>query len=168
MSLILKAIQFAKLKHQGQIRKVSGVEYVTHPITVSYLVASYKKSKRIEELIVASILHDTLEDTNTNFIELASEFTPLVAALVLELSNDPEQIKLVGKLEYQKKKMIGMSSYALVIKLADRLHNISDSPTIHMIDDTIELMAHLRQNRKLSKSHKAIMVDISNICIGMV
>jgi (p)ppGpp synthase/HD superfamily hydrolase len=73
---------------------------------VSYLVASYKKSKHLEELIVASMLHDTIEDTDATFIEIATTFTPLVASLVLELSNDSEQIKTMGKLEYQKKKLL--------------------------------------------------------------
>jgi (p)ppGpp synthase/HD superfamily hydrolase len=168
MTLILKALNFSKEKHQGQIRKGSGVEYVTHPIAVSYLVASYKKSKHLEELIVASMLHDTIEDTDATFIEIATTFTPLVASLVLELSNDSEQIKTMGKLEYQKKKTVGMSSYGLLIKLADRLHNVSDQPSVKMISDTIELIDNLKKNRKLSKTHKLIIVDILKICNSVV
>lgn len=164
MSMVLKAIQFGINKHQGQTRKVSGADYISHPITVSYLVTTYKKSKRLDELVVAAILHDTLEDTNTSFIELASEFTPLVASLVLELTNDQNQIDICGKLEYQKKKLVGMSSYGLIIKLVDRLHNISDFPTDRMIGETIFLMTHLQKNRKLSKTHKTIIKDILILC----
>ncbi len=163
MTMVSKAIRFAKDKHEGQFRKASGEEYYTHPLAVSYIVAAKKKSKKLEELIVASILHDTLEDTETTFEELALEFTPLVASLVLELTNDPEQIKLVGKLEYQKKKMVGMSSYGLLIKLADRLHNLSDHPTEKMVKDTIELIAYLQQNRILTKSHFRLIEDIEEI-----
>jgi (p)ppGpp synthase/HD superfamily hydrolase len=135
---------------------------------VSYLVASYKKSKHLEELIVASMLHDTIEDTDATFIEIATTFTPLVASLVLELSNDSEQIKTMGKLEYQKKKTVGMSSYGLLIKLADRLHNVSDQPSVKMISDTIELIDNLKKNRKLSKTRKLIIVDILKICNSVV
>lgn len=165
MTMLLKALNFAKRKHHGQVRKGgSNAAYVTHPVAVSYLVAAYKRSKHLEELLIAAILHDTLEDTNTTFIEIASNFTPLVASLVLELSNDPAQVKKIGKLEYQKKKIAGMSSYGLIIKLADRLHNISDHPTAKMITDTIELLDYLAKNRKLSKTHKALVTDILKLC----
>lgn len=163
-TMLLRALNFSKRKHHGQIRKGSGAAYVTHPVAVSYLVAAYKRSKHLDELLVAALLHDTLEDTNTTFVELASNFSALVASLVLELSNDPVQIKKVGKLEYQKKKIVGMSSYGLIIKLADRLHNVSDHPTAKMIADTIELLDYLKKNRKLSNSHKALVEDILKIC----
>lgn len=164
MTMILRALKFSNRKHHGQVRKGSGAAYVTHPIAVSYLVAAYKRSKHLEELISAALLHDALEDTDATFIEIARNFTPLVASLVLELSNDVEQIEKVGKLEYQKKKMLGMSSYGLIIKLADRLHNISDHPTAKMVADTIVLLEFLKKNRKLSKTHKAIIVDIMKLC----
>lgn len=160
--LVIKALQFAAQKHKGQERKSSGLPYVTHPVITAYLLAKYKKSKRIDELIAAAILHDTLEDTDTNFIELASEFTPLIASLVLELTSDKEQIKLVGKNEYLKKKMIGMSSYALLLKLVDRLSNIMDNPKDSYKTDTINMMRFLEENARLSNTHKAIIADIKS------
>lgn len=159
-NLVLKAIQFASEKHKDQVRKFDGSPYVGHPLAVSYIVSSFKRSKHMDEILAACWLHDTLEDTETNFIELASVFTPLVASLVLELTSDNEQIKLIGKLEYLKKKMVGISSYALVIKLADRLHNISDHPTQKTIDDTKIIMDFLEKNRKLTKTHKEIIKEI--------
>ena len=164
MNKIIKAIQFCQEKHKGQTRKVSGEPYASHPIAVSYLVASYKKSKKIEDLLIAAMLHDTLEDTETTFVELSTEFSPLVASLVLELSNDPVELSKLGKLEYQKRKLCGMSSYGLVIKLCDRLHNILDHPSPKMVLETIELLQHLQTKRKLSKTHKKILTDIIGIC----
>jgi (p)ppGpp synthase/HD superfamily hydrolase len=163
MNLVLKAIQFASEKHQGQVRKVSGDPYVSHPMAVSYIVSSFKKSKHLDEILAACWLHDTLEDTETNFVELATKFTPLVASLVLELTSDDEEIKRIGKCEYFKTKLVGMSSYALVIKLADRLHNISDSPTTKMLVDTEHIITHLIKKRKLTKTHKAIVEEIAKI-----
>jgi (p)ppGpp synthase/HD superfamily hydrolase len=124
--LLIKAVQFAGEKHKGQYRRESGLPYVIHPITVAFLLAENKESKKLEELMVAALLHDTLEDTDATFEEIAREFTPMVASLVLELTSDPEEIEEIGKNEYLTKKMVGMSSYALVIKLADRLSNIMD------------------------------------------
>lgn len=162
--MILKAIKFIDKKHSGQVRKGSGIPYATHPIAASYLLAHYKKSKRLEELIVATLLHDTLEDTDTSFVEIATEFTPLVASLVLELTNDPVAIEKMGKLEYQKKKLVGMSNYGLLIKLVDRLHNISDNPTEKMVNDTIDLITYLNGNRKLTKTQDRIVLDIVDQC----
>jgi (p)ppGpp synthase/HD superfamily hydrolase len=162
MNKVLLAIKFANLKHKGQIRKVSGEEYITHPIKVSYILAAFKKSKKLEDLICASLLHDTLEDTETSFEELNKHFGPLVASLVFELSNDNEEIKKIGKRDYQLNKMRGMSSYALVIKLADRLANITDNPTEKMKEDTLYILKELSKKRKLSKTHLAIISEIRN------
>jgi len=163
MNLVIKALNFAKIKHFGQVRKVTGSEYYLHPVAVSYIVACHKQSSQLEEILAASLLHDTLEDTDTSFIELVSEFTPLVASLVLELSNDENKIKEVGKLEYQKKKLIGISNYGLVIKLADRLHNISDSPTVKMVEDTKCLLQYLKINRKLTGTQTKLANEIEKL-----
>lgn len=164
MNTILKAIQFATRKHRGQRRKVSGAPYITHPILVSYLVAKYKASKRFEELIAAALLHDTLEDTKTTFQELARHFSPLVVTLVQELTSDEQQIKKLGKNEYLKRKLVGLSSYALTLKLIDRLANVKDSPTEKYVRDTVELINHLRRYRRLSKTQAQIAFDIDAAC----
>jgi len=165
--MIYKAIKFAEEKHQGQVRKGSGQPYVTHPIITSYLLAKFKRSKHLEELIVSAILHDTLEDTETSFIEIANEFTPLVASLVLELTSDDDQIKLVWKNEYFKKKLLGISNYALVLKLVDRLSNVSDNPKHQYVVDTDDLMIHLLKYRKLTKTQKNIVDEIKQKCFAI-
>lgn len=157
---MFKALQFAILKHNGQIRKVSKKPYVTHPIEVCQLVQKYKVSKKIDALIDASLCHDLLEDTDTTFVELATEFSPLVASLVLELTSDSTMIEQIGKKEYLKKKMLGMSNYALVIKLCDRLSNIMDNPTQKMLEDTKEIISYLQYNRKLSNTQLNIIHDM--------
>ena len=167
MSLILDAHDFAKEKHCGQLRKGSGEEYFTHPMSVSYLVARYKKSKHLEELIAAAYLHDVLEDTDATFAQLAVRFGPMVASLVFEMTNNAAEIAEVGKLVYQKRKMVAMSSYALVLKLADRYHNISDQPSMQMVEDTLEIMQHLLKARKLTKTHKVMVADIVELCIKL-
>jgi hypothetical protein len=57
-----------------------------------------------------------------------------------------------------------MSSYALYIKLADRLHNISDNPSKKMVDETLELMEYLKRNRKLTKGQRAMVQEIIRLC----
>ena len=101
--MITKAIEFATKKHSGQFRKITGLPYVTHPIEVARLVEQFKSSKNMTELKVAALLHDTLEDTNATFSEIAMEFSPLIASLVLELTSDSLEIKKTSKCEYLKR-----------------------------------------------------------------
>ena len=155
-----KAKLFAIHKHANQFRKVSGEPYVNHVLHVGDLVSSFKISKKLPELIEAGILHDTLEDTDTTFVELASEFSPLVASLVLELTSDPKQVMLLSKKEYLKRKMLGMSSYGLFIKLCDRLSNLMDHPTEKAISSTREIIDFLMEERKLSQSQLAVIREI--------
>lgn len=162
--MILEMIKFSAEKHKGQVRKGSGDPYITHTIAVSYLVATYKRSKKIKELITACHGHDLLEDTDTTFEELVEKFGPLVASLILEMTNDEDEIKRVGKLAYHKKKLQGLSNYGLIIKLCDRLHNISDNPGVKYVEDTIKLMHHIREERKLTGSQSNVVCDILDAC----
>ena len=155
-----KALEFATKKHEGQVRRASNMPYITHPIAVAELVEKHKVSKNIDYLKAASLLHDVIEDSDATAMELEINFGHMVASIVLELTNDPEKIKIFGKLEYQKKKMAAMSSYALVVKLSDRLHNISDSPTRKMKTDTANLLEFLEKNRVLTKTHERLITEI--------
>lgn len=159
----LKAIAFATKKHEGQTRKVSGMPYILHPLSVATLVSTYKTSKNLDQMIAATILHDTLEDTDTTFKELARNFTPLTCSLVLELTDSKDDLKLIGKVEYQKKKWCAISSYALTIKLCDRLHNLSDHPTEQSLIDTKEILEHVKRNRKLTGTQKNLIKEIFTI-----
>lgn len=161
MNLVFQALKFATKAHEGQTRKMSGNEYITHPIKVSYLLASYKtKSKNYNHLLAAALLHDTIEDCEVTHEDIKENFGELVASIVRELTNDSNEIKKIGKLEYMKKKMIGMSSYSLTIKLVDRLANITDLPTEKMKKDTNEIISYLESKRNLTKTQLKIVEDI--------
>ena len=162
--MVLDALLFAVEQHDGQVRRGTDLPYITHPIAVSYIVAQFKQSKHLSELVTAAILHDVLEDIATSFADLATRFTPLVASLVQELTSDAAEIARVGKLEYLKSKMTGMSSYGLVIKLADRLHNILDRPTQKMVADTLAIIAHIRKVRRLTAAQEHLTERIVVVC----
>jgi GTP pyrophosphokinase len=164
--LVLKALKIAERAHKGQFRRSTGAPYFHHPVTVAIVVAGFKQSKHLAEILCAAILHDTLEDTELTFSDIAKMFTPLVASIVQELTNDKEEIERIGKLAYHKKKLVGMSSYSLTIKLADRLHNVSDNPTEKMVTETIELIVHLKKQRKLTKAQKELAKEILTICMA--
>ena len=124
--LLEKAIIFATKKHEGQVRKGDGMPYIIHPIRVMNHLMKMKKSKNITLLCVATLQHDLLEDTDTTLDEIADNFGHIVAGIVGELTSNKEEISKQGKTQYLLNKMLKMSSYALVIKLCDRLDNIQD------------------------------------------
>lgn len=161
MKKVLKAIEFANVKHAGQVRRVSNEPYITHPMAVMILLVAYKpKSKNLNALLCAGILHDVLEDTDTTFEELVENFGGMIASLVLELTNDEKEIERLGKNEYLKIKLRGLSSYALTIKLIDRLVNLRDNPKESYKADTYTLLVELQRKRKLSKTQKKVAKDI--------
>jgi (p)ppGpp synthase/HD superfamily hydrolase len=164
--LVIKAIEFAAIKHKGQERRGSGLPYVTHPIIVMELIQKYKgDSTDIEALKCAALLHDVLEDTDCTYAELEREFNPLVASLVMELTSDPVAIKEIGKKEYIKNKMAEMTKYAFILKLLDRYSNIIDGPTEKYVKTTLETMDFLKENRQnITDRQFRIIGDIETAC----
>jgi len=116
---------FATDAHKG-VKRRGGDDYIMHPDTVAKIVHRVKNSKEIASLIAAAYLHDVVEDTDTTIEGIRKQFGELVAELVAELTSDEEKIKLMGKEKYLTDQMLHMSSWGLVLKLADRLHNASD------------------------------------------
>lgn len=130
---ICNAFTFATEKHKGQVRRIKGEPYAEHCDRVSGIVAAYltdlrpSQCQRNTNTLIAAILHDTLEDTETTYEELTREFGLDVAEMVLHLTNDEKEMaEAGGKKFYLAKKINGLTSDELLIKLADRLDNIAD------------------------------------------
>jgi (p)ppGpp synthase/HD superfamily hydrolase len=163
---VIEAIKFASTKHKGQTRRGSGLPYVTHPIIVMELVREYKgTSKNLEALLVAALLHDTLEDTDTSYAELERKFGPMAASIVMELTSDPVAIKKMGKNNYLIQKMLKMSRYAFVIKLLDRFSNIMDRPSESYVKKTLKMMDVLKTGREdITERQLKIIEKIEEEC----
>ena len=118
--LINKAIYWAKKYHGYQKRK-SGEAYYTHPLEVAYMISDYKLKT---DVIVASILHDTVEDTEVTVEMIQGTFGQRIAQMVDRLTRDrPDGSKLsvehiINNAYHLKDKEV------LIIKLFDRFHNI--------------------------------------------
>ncbi len=163
-----KAEKYAGKAHKGQIRKFSGEAYVSHPNNVASIVKRFKNSHKIDALVSAALLHDTIEDTETTVKDLHKLFGGLVASLVKELTSDKEEISKEGKTEYLASKMKSMSSWALVIKLADRLDNVSDLKTAppafaeKYVGQTRRLLKMLEAERKLTNTQNKLIKAIKD------
>lgn len=164
-----KALEFAREKHKGQIRKNNTpVEYITHPINVADLVKKYANNpENIDDLVSSAYLHDTLEDTNTTYEELICNFGNIISNLVKELTNNDVLKKEMGKTKYLSMKMANMSEDALIIKLCDRLDNVSSLYDTNkaFIDkylrETISILNYIINNRNLNTIHLNIINDIN-------
>jgi len=145
INLIRKAIEFATIKHAGQVRKGSGLDYVIHPIRVGFILSELRAPLAV---IIAGFLHDVLEDTKTTYDELVAAFGKEIADIVLALTSNKAKIKIMGKNEYLIHKMsFILTDNELLGKLGDRLDNISDEPADKYILDTIVMMKELQENR---------------------
>ena len=164
-----KALVFAREKHKGQIRKNNTpVEYITHPINVANLVKKYANNAvNIDDLVSSAYLHDTLEDTNTTYEELICNFGNIISNLVKELTNNDVLKKEMGKTKYLSMKMANMSEDALIIKLCDRLDNVSSLYDTNkaFIDkylrETISILNYIINSRNLNTIHLNIINDIN-------
>lgn len=166
------AKEFAEKAHKGQYRK-GGQPYIIHPKAVAEIVHNVKISKEIAALVAAAYLHDTVEDTDVTFDDIKEQFGELVMSLVYELTSDEEKLAISGKEEYLIDKVLNISSWALVIKLADRLHNMKDFKKIMKGDDegrkrwvrkyaqqTKNIIEELEWYRKLSSTQKELVSKI--------
>ncbi len=123
IALLERAYSTAEHYHRGQIRK-SGDPYITHPLAVTTILAELGMT---EPTLVAGLLHDTVEDTSYTVEQLTADFGSEVAALVDGVTKlDKVTYGDSAKSETLRKMVIAMSRdiRVLVIKLADRLHNM--------------------------------------------
>jgi GTP diphosphokinase / guanosine-3',5'-bis(diphosphate) 3'-diphosphatase len=125
VGLMLKAIRFAAEKHTDQRRKDSkSSPYINHPVRVAEMLWTMGEV-RDDTLLVASILHDTLEDTATQPDEIRAEFGEEVLALVLEVTDDKSLPKQVRK-QLQVETAPHKTRNAKLLKLADKICNVHD------------------------------------------
>ncbi len=122
---LLQAIAFAADKHSRQRRKdAEASPYINHPIAVATVLA-VEADVTDRETLLAGILHDTVEDTETTFEELECRFGKHVAGLVAEVTDDKSLDKALRK-ELQIKHAANATEQAKQIKIADKICNIRD------------------------------------------
>lgn len=131
-ALIERAFRRAEEAHRGQPRE-SGHPYITHCVAVAQILANMHLDATT---IAAALLHDVAEDTNVSLDDIRQEFGPKIAELVdgvTKLKNLPTEVGSVhgGKggdreMEYLRKVFLAMGAdfRVILIKLADRLHNM--------------------------------------------
>lgn len=137
VGLILKALRFSAAKHNDQRRKDSkSSPYINHPIQVAETLWTIG-GVRDATLLIAAILHDTVEDTSTLPDEIEAEFGRDVVALVLEVTDDKSLPKQVRK-QLQVETAPHKTTNAKLLKLADKICNVHDILTSPPLDWSLE------------------------------
>lgn len=123
LAVLQRAYDTAERLHDGVYRK-SGEPYITHPLAVATIAAEIGMDTTT---LVAALLHDTVEDTDYTLEDLERDFGPEVARLVDGVTKlDKVALGSAAEAETVRKMIIAMSQdpRVLVIKVADRLHNM--------------------------------------------
>lgn len=125
MPLIDECYEFAKKCHEGQ-RRITGEDYIYHPISVAYILASINADK---ETIGAALLHDVLEDCNISKEEMEEKFGKEITKIVYGVTkinklnfNDESEVLIAN----HRKIIVGLAEdvRVIILKLADRLNNL--------------------------------------------
>ena len=156
---IKKAIYYAK-KYHGVQKRESGEPYYSHPLEVAYMISDYLFRT---DIIITSILHDTIEDTDLTFEMIQTEFGPLVASQVADLSWIKVAGEKISSAEMVKSLWLQKKYDLLLIKLFDRLHNmqtisVKTPQKIHkIVEETISAFLVLAVYLNIPDAEKQIV-----------
>ncbi len=150
LSLIEKAYDIGVRMHDGQLRK-SGEPYFTHPLAVAKILAELGMDERT---VVAGLLHDSVEDTDYTREQLKTDFGEEIKLLVdgvTKLGSLKVDSKEERQAENLRKMFLAMSKdiRVLIIKLADRLHNLrtisymTEPKILEKCQETLDIYAPL-------------------------
>src|SRR3982750_3145557 len=141
--LLARAFYFAAEKHEGQQRR-SGEDFINHPWGAAKICAELRLD---EQTIAAALLHDVVEDTETDIKDVRAEFGDEIAQLVegvTKLTRIQFQSREQAEAENYRKMIVAMAQdvRVILIKLADRLHNMR----------TIEYLGKQKQVQKAKET----------------
>ncbi len=147
---MVRAFELARVAHEGQLRK-SGELFIQHPIGVARILARLGMDSTT---IVGALLHDAVEDTDVELVDIEQSFGPEVALIIdglTKLDKIQFRSKEQERAENLRKMIVAMAKdlRVLIIKLADRLHNMRTLTALapakreHVATETLEIYAPL-------------------------
>lgn len=156
--LIEKAYDLASKAHEGQKRR-SGEDYIIHPMEVAKILADLEMDS---QTVAAALLHDVVEDTDYSYEDMEHIFGEEIALLVdgvTKLGNIKFENKEQKQAENLRKMFLAMTKdiRVLIIKLADRLHNMrtinfmTDEKVVEKCNETLDIYAPLAHRLGISR-----------------
>lgn len=155
MSMLHEAILFSANAHAGQKRKGTDIPYITHPFEVAQILTEAGCG---EPLIVAGLLHDTLEDTHVTAGEIESRFGPEVLALVQSDSEDKSlswEERKEHTIRYLRK---SASREELLLACADKLSNLRSIKADYQTDGD-RIWARFNRGKEQQSWYYSSLVD---------
>jgi (p)ppGpp synthase/HD superfamily hydrolase len=119
--MVFEAIEFATRAHAGQYRKGTRIPYILHPLRVGSLLIEVDSP---EPVVIAGILHDTVEDTPVTIAEVAGRFGDRVARLVASVSEPDKRAPWDERKRHTVEQLRSAEPDTLLIACADKLDNI--------------------------------------------
>jgi (p)ppGpp synthase/HD superfamily hydrolase len=121
-SMLYDAIELAARAHYNQVRKGTEIPYIVHPLAVAGILI---RSQCSEHLVIAGLLHDTIEDTPVTIGEIRSQFGSEVADLVTAMSEPDKKASWEDRKAHTIEYLGNMANDdVLLIALADKLDNV--------------------------------------------
>ena len=165
--LIMKAYNYAYSYHGDQCRK-SGEPYIIHPLNVAYILADIGLD---DSTICAALLHDVVEDTEVTQEDITREFGKEISDMVAgvtKLSNIQFSSVEEQQVEDYRKMFLAMGKdiRVIIIKLADRLHNmrtlwaLPEAKQKHIAKETLEILTPIAHHLGIHKL-KSELEDLS-------
>lgn len=155
IAVLTEAYNFAAIKHSNQRRKgLKDIPYINHPIAVTNLLCLTLDILDMS-LLIAAVLHDTIEDTDTSVEEIEQQFGSEVKDLVLEVTDDMSKSKQIRR-DAQVEEAPTLSDKAKQIKIADKTCNIIDMLTTRM-----------EWTNKMKKEYVLWSIQVVNGCRGI-
>jgi (p)ppGpp synthase/HD superfamily hydrolase len=146
---LINAAVFAAEKHKLQRRKgFNHIPYVNHTLKVAKLLSDFGEND--EDLLIAALLHDTVEDTDTTEEEIRKEFGEIVCKLVMEVTDD-KTLSYAKRKELQVLNAPHKSNNARKLKIADKICNIHDIISYPLDWSTDRKLAYLKWAKDVVK-----------------
>jgi (p)ppGpp synthase/HD superfamily hydrolase len=152
-----RAIRLAMTAHAGQFRKAdTGVAYATHPMHVAFLV---RASGGDEDVTIAALLHDLLEDTEVTPEDLEDAFGSRVTSIVQEVSED-KALPWPTRKARMVERLRSASAEACLVTAADKLHNLETLLEAHARDGAVVWKAFRQGPEKTLRFHEEVLAAL--------
>ncbi len=123
LPLTQEAVAFARERHAGQTRDADRAPFVIHPLEAASIL---ERSHYPDHAVAAAVLHDVLEDTDTQRGELRDRFGPEVAELVADVSDDPSISDEDSRRDHLRERVRRAGGYAPAIYAADKVSKVRE------------------------------------------
>ncbi len=142
----LEAISFASRVHEKQYRLDKKTPYASHPFRVAFILR-HIFGVTDERMIASAVLHDTIEDTTTDFDDLKRRFGPVIAQWVAFLSKDM-RLEEGPREESYRAQLLGAPEEVKIVKLADLYDNLLDTSDEKFPETASKAEKHLTNLKK--------------------